>query len=238
MKTILLGMALMVAFTAFGQEVVELRLPHASKVVVKLMFRNGSICDPDGKDGLTYLTASLVAQGGTVGKTFSQIQDEVYPMAAQYGVSVDKEVTVFTFEVHRDWLTRFYPILRGLILTPSFADADFQRVKVNQQTYVDQVIRASSDEEYSKMALEDLLFRGTNYQHMKQGTSAGVKAITLEDVKKHYASFFTRANLTIGVAGGYDDAFLATLKADMKKLPGTTPTIPVPGKAKSRTSIR
>ncbi|MGE5810879.1 MAG: hypothetical protein ACM339_05215 [Ignavibacteria bacterium] len=42
-------------------------------------------------------------------------------------------------------------------------------VKVNQQNYADQVIRASSDEDYSKMALEDLLFRGTNFGHMVQG---------------------------------------------------------------------
>ena len=229
MKTLSLALALALAASAFAQDVVELKLPNSSKVVVKLMFRNGSICDPKGKEGLTFLTANLVAQGGTADMTFAEIQDAIYPMAPAYYVTVDKEVTVFTFEVHRDWLKRFYPIMRGLILTPSFTDSDFQRVKINQQTYVDQVIRASSDEEYSKMALEDLLFRGTNYQHMKQGTSAGVKAITLEDVKKHYAAFFTRANLMIGIAGGYDDAFLATLRQDMQKLPATKPAIPKPG---------
>ncbi len=229
MKTLMLAVALAFALPVLGQGVVELKLPQSGKVVVKLMFRNGSTCDPKGKEGLTFLTASLVAQGGTADMTFSQIQDAIYPMAANYGVDVDKEVTIFTFEVHRDWLKRFYLILRGLILTPSFTDQDFQRVKVNQQTYVDQVIRASSDEEYSKMALEDLLFRGTNYQHMKQGTSEGVKAITLDDVRKHYTAFFTGANLTIGVAGGYDDAFLSTLKEDLAKLPGTTPVIPKSG---------
>ena len=237
MNTLMLAIALAYAIPAMGQEVVELKLPQSSKIVVKLMFRNGSICDPKGMEGLTYLTASLVAEGGTADMTFSQIQEAIYPMAANYGVSVDKEVCVFTFEVHRDWLTKFYPILRGLILTPSFADQDFQRIKVNQQTYVDQLIRASSDEEYSKMALEDLLFRGTNYQHMKQGTSPGVKAITLDDIRKHYASFFTHSNLMIGVAGGYDDAFLKMLMEDMANLPGTNPVVPKPGAARTPSGI-
>jgi zinc protease len=228
-KTLIATLALALAIPAFAQELVELRLPNSSKVVVKLMFRNGSICDPKGKEGLTFLTANLVAQGGTAEMSFAEIQDAIYPMAPAYYVTVDKEVTVFTFEVHRDWLKKFYPIMRGLILTPSFTESDFQRVKVNQQTYVDQVIRASSDEDYSKMALEDLLFRGTNYQHMKQGTSSGVKAITLEDVKKQYAEFFTRTNLMIGIAGGYDDAFLAMLRKDMATLPETKPMIPKPG---------
>ena len=110
-------------------------------------------------------------------------------------------------------------------------EEDFQRVKINQQNYVDQVIRASSDEEYSKKALEDLLFRGTNYQHMKQGTSAGVKAITLEDAKAHYAKYFTKNNLMIGVAGNYDDAFLQMLKDDMATLPDTQVELPQPGEA-------
>lgn len=229
----LLGTIFMCSFlaSAFAQNVVQLPLPKSGKVVVKLMFRAGSLCDPAGKEGLTYLTANLVAQGGTKDMTYSQIQDTIYPMAAAYYVTVDKEVTVFTFEVHRDWLKEFYPILRNLILTPAFADADFQRVKVNQQNFVDQVIRASSDEEYSKMALEDLLFRGTNYQHMKQGTSSGVQAITLEDVQKQYHEWFTKHNLTIGIAGSYSPGFLKQVQADMAKLPSGSPPTLAPGKA-------
>jgi zinc protease len=215
----------------FAQEVVELKLPKSNKVVVKLMFKNGSICDPVGKEGLTYATANLITQGGTAQMTFSEIQDAIYPMAAEYSSLADKEVTTFTFQVHVDFLEDFYPVLKGLILTPSFTEEDFNRVKVNQQNFVDQVIKASSDEEYSKKALEDLLFRSTNYQHMKQGTSAGVEAITLEDVKQHYKNYFTKNNLTIGIAGNYSDDFLSMLKKDMGTLPDEKPQLPQPGKA-------
>ncbi len=104
--------------------------------------------------------------------------------------------------------------------------ADFDRVKNNQQAYVDQVIRASSDEEYSKKALEDFLFRGTNYQHMVEGKTASVAAITLEDVKNHYKNFFTKNNLMIGIAGNYPDSFLEKLKSDIEKLPDIDPAIP------------
>ena len=38
----------------FAQEVVELKMAQSNKIVVKFMFRNGSICDPAGKEGLTY----------------------------------------------------------------------------------------------------------------------------------------------------------------------------------------
>ncbi len=226
-KTVkLLILSLIMITFSFAQEIVQLKLPNSNKIVVKLMFRNGSICDPAGKEGLTNLTANLITQGGTGELSFSDIQNKIYPMAASYSSNVDKEVCIFTFSVHVDWLDEFYPILKGLILNPSFDEADFQRVKANQQNYVDQVIRASSDEEYSKMALEDFLFRGTNYQHMVEGKTESVKSITLDDVKNHYKKFFTKNNLMIGIAGNYSDQFLGKLKEDLASLPDSKPEIP------------
>lgn len=209
-----------------AQEVVELKQPNSTKVVVKLMFKNGSISDPIGKEGLTNLTAELITQGGTGELNFSDIQNKIYPMAAGYYSSVDKEVTIFTFQFHKDWMKEFYPILIGLITNPTFSEADFERVKVNQQAYVDQVIRASSDEEYSKKALEDFLFRGTNYQSMVEGKSNSVKSLTLEDVKVHFKNYFTKNNLMIGIAGSYTDEFLNKLKSDLATLPDVNPVIP------------
>ncbi|WP_187263043.1 M16 family metallopeptidase [Pontibacter beigongshangensis] len=216
---------------AFGPDkVVELPRPESNKVTFKVMFKNGSMSDPAGKEGLTFTTAQLLTESGSQSMSLAQIKDRLYPMAAQYSVNVDKEVTTFTFAVHQDFLNEFYQIMRGLILTPAFAEEDFKRVISNQQNYVDQVIRASSDEEYSKKALEDLLFRGTNYQHKPEGTSAGVKNITLEDVKNHYRNFFTRHNVILGVAGNYSPEFLNQLKQDVAQLPEAKPNIPAAGR--------
>lgn len=209
-----------------AQQIVELKQPNSSKIVVKFMFTNGSVTDAAGKEGLTYTTAQLITQGGTGNLTYSDIQDKIYPMAADYFSLVDKEVVTFAFLFHKDWIEEFYPIMIGLITNPSLSQADFDRVKKNQQAYVDQVIRASSDEEYSKKALEDFLFRGTNYQHMVEGKTASVGAITLDDVKNHYKNFFTKNNLMIGIAGSYPESFLEKIKNDIANLPDIKPVIP------------
>ena len=216
---------------ARGLEITELKKPGMNTVILKFMFRNGSVCDPKGKEGLTALTTNLITEGGTAKMTKSQIDDTIYPWSARYGSSTDKEVSIFTFEVHKDFVNEFYEIIKGLMLTPSFAEQDFQRVKSNTQNYVDQVIRSSSDEEYSKKALEDLLFRGTNYQHMVAGTSEGIRAITLDDVKAHFKKFFTKDNLNIGIAGDYSEDFLKKVKKDMEALPSAMSPLPTPGKA-------
>ena len=226
--SLFLSTLLFLSVNSLAQEIVELQLPNSNQMVIKLMFNNGSIVDPTDKQGLTFATASLIEQGGTGELTYSDIQDRIYPMAANYSVGVDKEVSIFTFQVPKNFIEDFYPILKGLILAPSFLEADFNRVKINQQNFVDQVIRASSDEEYSKKALEDLLFRGTPYQHMKQGTSKGVANITLTDIKNHYTKFFTRDNLTIGIAGNYNENFLRQVKQDMAGLPSSQVNLPIP----------
>ena len=226
MKSLILSLLIMA--TAFAQDIVELKLPKSNQIIIRLVFKNGSISDPVGKEGLTYTTAEMITEGGTGSLSYADIQDKIYPMAASYYSAVDKEISYFQFAVHQDWLDKFYPIMIGLITNPSFSDADFQRVIANQQNYVDQVIRASSDEEYSKKALEDFLFRDTRYQHMTAGKSESVKNITLEDVKKHYHDLFTKNNLTIGIAGNYSPEFLEKLKNDLSKLSDNIPVVPAP----------
>ncbi len=229
MKKLTYILLVLLSYSVLAQEVVE--LPMAStKIVVKIAFKNGSICDPEGKEGLTNLTASLLTQTGSDLYTKSEIDDLLYPMAANYGSFTDKEMTTFTFEVHKDFLDEFYGIFRSLLMNPSFAEKDFSRVKSNMENYVKEVIKASSDEELSKMALEEKLFAGTGYEHMKSGTVQGLANITREDLVAHYQAFFTRNNVRLGIAGDYPKAFLTKLKADLGQLSESQPTIPELGK--------
>jgi zinc protease len=223
---LLLFVLLVAAHAVNAQEVIELKLPESNAIVVKLAFRTGSSSDPAGKEGLNNLTAQVMTQTGNGVYTKPQIDEILYPMAASYRAFSDKEMTTFTFEVHRDHLDKFYEIFRGVLLTPSFTESDFQRVRSNTKNFVDQVIKSSSDEDYSKMALEELLYRGTPYQHMKHGTSEGLAAINLDDLKNHYRSRFTRNNVMIGIAGNYPDTFVQRLRDDVNQLPDIQPQMP------------
>jgi zinc protease len=232
MKKIFLFIYILVlSQTAKAIDFVELPIAGSNIVVIKMMFRNGSISDPKGKEGLTWLTVNTIMDGGTQKMSSSEVKDFSYPMAAEYFGTVDKEVTVFTFRIHKELVGRFYDLVQGLILTPRFAEDDFERSKSNQLNFVEQVIKTSSDEEFSKMALEDFLFRGTNYQAMTRGTASGIKNITLDDVKAHYKRYFTSGNLTVGIAGGYTEDLRAMLEKDLTQLPAMKDELPFAGKA-------
>lgn len=236
-KMIIALLTLFITLQAQAITVVELKQKNSNKVVIKVRFDSGSIADPADSRGLTFATASLMAQGGAGGVNYADIKDKMHPWAAAYFAAVDKQVTTFTFQVPVDFVDEFYPLVKNVLLAPDFSEKDFSRVMKAQQNYVDQVVRASSDEDYSKFALEDQLFRGSNMQHLKQGTSVSVKGISLDDIKAHYKRVFTRHNVTIGIAGNYSDALLARLKADLEGLPDT-PFVPAsPAKANTADGI-
>ena len=216
---------------------VELKQTNANKVVFKVRFENGSISDPADKKGLTYATAALMSQGGAGGMDYSDIQEKMMPWAAQYGAVVDKQVTTFTFQVPVDFIDEFYPLMHNILLKPDFSEQDFTRVMKAQQNYVDQVVRASSDEDYSKFALEDLMFRGGNMQHLVQGTSNSVKTITLDDIKAHYKNAFTRHNVMAGIAGNFSDEILKKFKADVAQFADEKFSPPKPSKARKPNGI-
>jgi zinc protease len=209
-----------------AQELIELKKETSNSIILKYMFQVGSMMDPPGKEGLSQLTASLMTGGGTENYTINEIDNLLYPMAGEYDQFVDKEVTIFTFEVHVDFTHEFYDIIKGMIYQPAFNEKDFNRIKSNQLNYVDQVLKASSDEQYSKMALEDLLFRGTRYQHMVAGTSSGIQNITLDDILDFYMTYFTKDNLLIGIAGQFDEDLTSRVMNEVSRLPALTVTLP------------
>ncbi len=231
-KGILLTFLTLATLSAYSQELVELPLKQSKKIIVRLMFKTGSICDPQGKEGLSYMTANAIADGSTREMSKSDIEEFIYPMAADYGVTVDKEATVFYFEFPGDFEEDFYPIIYGLLREPAFAEKDFDRVKSRQENFIGRIIKNRSDEDYSKAILEEFLFEGSNYAHPVQGYAHSVKSITLDEVKAHFRKYFTRDNLIVGIAGNYSNEFRDRLMDDMKTLPALETELPAPGKAR------
>lgn len=227
-KIFITGLLLILFVSTRAQEIVQLPIPKSGKVTIRYMFKNGSVSDPAGKEGLTSITTDMIVESGTSKMTSTEIRKMIYPWAASMSTSTDKEVSIISFQVPTQYLDQFYnKVIRELLLHPAFAKSDFERLISNQQNYVEQVIRQSSDEEYGKKYLEAVLFRGNPYGQLVEGNVASVGKLTVEDAKKHYQSFYSNNNVLIGIAGDYSTAFVTKLKADVGLLPATKPNLPV-----------
>ncbi|MGZ3427084.1 MAG: insulinase family protein, partial [Polyangia bacterium] len=84
-------------------------------VAMALAFHSGAVDDPPGKAGLTYLTARVMAEGGTEALSAKQLLEALFPMAADVRARVDKEQTTFYANVHRDHLPKMIAILGDVV---------------------------------------------------------------------------------------------------------------------------
>ena len=203
----------------------EVLLPVASSPLVtfRIQFRVGAIDDPAGKRGLTHLTASMLVEAGTARRPYEEVVERLYPMAADIRALVDAEVTTIVGEVHVDNLDAYYTLLMEALLEPGFREADFSRLRTNQVNYLRKTLRGSNDEQFGKEVLGAALYAGHPYGGPVAGLAGDVESITLADVRAHYQRYFTRGNVTIGLAGGYPAALLERLRADLARLGAETP---------------
>jgi zinc protease len=209
-----------------GIRTVFLPSPSSPLVALRVVFQVGAADDPEGKQGLAQLTAQVLGKGGSKARSYAEVLDALYPLAAQIHVYGDKESIVFEGTVHRDNLVKFADLLAEQVLTPRFADDDFTRNRQDALDYVTKTLRGNADEDLGKQAMATILFYTHPYGTPSQGTVAGLNAITLDDVRKMYASHFTRDRLVVGVAGGYPDGFAEAFAARFAALPAKAPPLP------------
>jgi zinc protease len=209
-------------------ELVTLPSSGSPLVAVRLMFNAGSIYDPEGKEGLAALTGRMVGEAGTTKRSYKELIDALYPMAASIDVNTDREVTVISGETHRDNLEAYLKLLAEAVLHPGFSESDFTRNKEQLLSYLTTTLRATNDELLGLEALQDEIFAGHPYGHAPAGTVAALDRITVDDVKKFYRDHFTRNRLMLGIAGGYPEGF----ETQVTEIFGGLPAGEGPGRTK------
>lgn len=202
-------------------------LPSTSPVLcVKLVFAAGSQDDPPGKEGLAQLAAAMVAHAGSREMTYDEITRALFPIAGSLTAQVDREITVFTGIIHRDNAERFFAITLKQLLEPGLRETDFARLVAQQRNALVQDLRANNDEELGKERLQANIFAGTPYGHPPLGTVSGIAAITIEDVRRFIEQRYTRASLTLGLAGDAPIPIVERLRRALALLPEGRPPMP------------
>lgn len=211
-------------------------LPNRSPLVsFRILFMTGAAADPKGKEGLASVTAALLAEGGTRTKTYAEITDAMYPMATSFSWQIDKEMTVFSGTTHIDNLDMYYALIREMLLDPGFREDDFARLKEDAINYLKNSLRGGNDEELGKEVLYTMIYPGSHpYGHQNTGAVSTIEKLTLKDVRDFYQTNYTRANLVIGLAGGYPAGFSNRVQTDFAKLqPGKPATTKIPKPAQT-----
>ncbi len=206
--------------------------PSASSPLVDITFlvHAGAGLDPKGKKGLAAMTAALLTEGGSEARSIEQINAAMYPIAAGFDAQVDKELTRLSGQVHKDNLATWYGLVRGQLLFPAWSEQDFERVKTQLINSIRTDLVGNNDEELGKEYLYASLYGDDHpYGSLNLGTVADIESIALEDLQNFYREYYTTANITVGLSGGYPESFPTTVSNDLQKLEvGTRVALEVP----------
>lgn len=207
---------------------IVLAVPEDPSISYAAWFRVGSQDDPLGKEGLAWLTAHMIAEGGSKTRPYTAILAALYPMAAGWGISVDREMTVLSGRSHVDTAADYEALLVQQWTEPAFDAQDFERLRSEALSYLENTLRYASDEELGKAGLEASVFAGTRYAHPPVGTVAGLQAITLDDVREFHRTHYTADRVVFALGGRHEQRSLDALEATRARLLAAAPQPPTP----------
>ncbi len=187
-------------------------------VTIRVVFDAGSADDPAGLEGLTRMAARLMVEGGTESLTYPELLRRLFPMAAELSWNVDRDQILVYARVPAALLDSFYPLLLEVLTKPRMAAEDFERLRAVTRSELEDDLEVGDDEELGKEALQAFLYAGHPYGHPPLGTSAGLAAMTVEQVRAQREQTLCAPRATVGVAGGFPDGFAERLVEDLSSL--------------------
>lgn len=167
-------------------------------VSVSLSLRSGAQADPEGKDGLSRLTARMMRRGCR-GMTSSDIESAVDRLGGDIGFDVGPSTISLHGQVIRRNLQPFVELIAKILGTPTFDAAELDRLK--RETVAELIESRDNDRALSALAFRRALFEGHPYGRSAAGRPNTLGALTRDDVLATYARRFVQSDVVLGFAG-------------------------------------
>ncbi|MBI2795197.1 MAG: insulinase family protein [Gemmatimonadetes bacterium] len=172
-----------------------------------LVIRSGAESDPADRGGVATLTADLLDEGTTT-RTALDIADQQAYLGVQLGTSAGFDQSTVVLHTPRAQLDSALALFADVVLRPSFAPADFDRLKKDRMTQLLQVKDRGT-------VIADRVFPAVVYgpEHPygrpTNGTEASTTSLTRDDVARFYATYYRPNNATLIVVGDVEPAAIA-----------------------------
>jgi zinc protease len=167
-------------------------------VSLSLSLRSGALADPEGKDGLSRLTARMMRRG-CKGMTSPEIESAVDRLGGEIGFDVGPSTISLHGQVIRRNLQPFVELIARILGTPTFDQEELDRLK--RETVAELLESRDNDRALSGLAFRRALFQGHPYGRSAAGRPNTVDQLTRDDVLATYARRFVQSDVVLGFAG-------------------------------------
>jgi len=171
---------------------------------LEVTIRAGSAHDPIGQEGLAWLTAQLMREGGAGDRDAEAIAAALFELGTDISVLVDREMVSFRVRCLTDDLPMVAEILGDILTQPKLSEDVAARLRAESAQWLTEGL-ANSDERLGFAMLDNWLFTGHRYAHPPRGRAGVVDTLTLASIETFIAERYIRPATVLGVAGSMID---------------------------------
>ena len=181
-----------------GLRVIVARSSDLPLVAASLIVRAGAWADPPGEAGAMSMTAAMLTEGAG-GRSAPQIAQAVESLGASLSASAGLESTSVRLSALSDKIAPAMAIMADVVRRPTFAPEELERQRAQA---LDGLSVAYQDPgQLSAMAAGPVVFAGTPFGHVADGTPASLPRLTPERLKALHAAHFRPDNAILVLTG-------------------------------------
>jgi len=158
----------------------------------------GAEADPPQLSGLASMVAGLLPEG-TKHRSAYQIAEEIDQAGGSIDTGAGWDESYANVSVLSSHAQVAFELLADLLVHPSFAPAEVERLRKQTLSALDVIDR---DPSYvADAVMRRLLFQGTPYSHSEDGTPESIERMTRKDLVDFHRRYYVPSRTILAVAG-------------------------------------
>ena len=175
-------------------------IPHTGvpAVTISMVMDGGVAADPPQRPGLVSLVSSLVTEGAG-GRDAIAMADAVARIGGHLAVESGADVSTVTMTTLAEHFEAGLRLMADVVQRPMFLEPDFQRTRDLRRSRLIQ--SSNSPAAIADRAILGAVFGDHPYGHGAFGTTRSLEAMSVDDLRDHWAHAWGPARATLLVSG-------------------------------------
>jgi predicted Zn-dependent peptidase len=218
-----------------GLAVTTVALPHLHTAVCALFIKVGARFEQPEDNGLSHFTEHMLFRGTERYPTSLALNTAVERLGSTLHAETGRDYTLFQLALEPELVAPAIDVLGELLSRPRFSDIELERELVLEEInedYDEQGVEINADD-----IARGLLFENHPLGQRIIGPRSNVERFSIEDVRRHFTTFYGARNANLCVAGPVEHGAvvaaaaraLSSLPAGLRaEVPAAPPPIPGP----------
>jgi len=185
-----------------GLTVVVAEQPHIHSIELAMFVRSGLRFENIINNGISHFIEHMLFRGNSTFPNSYLLNREFELIGRDLRASTMSDHTYFGFSPHISNLNRAMDLFSEFFLDPTFPEIELERGIILEECLED-LNEKGVDVDINNLACK-LLYPEDALARPTIGTEESIKNIRVEDLKSHYAQFYTPENMILVVAGCVD----------------------------------